>query len=273
MPELPEVETIKLSLQSLVGSRVTQIKVLNPNLRWPVAKDELLQYIQDHTIICVRRRSKYLIWDMNNDYSLYIHLGMSGRLGRFHSETVFEPHTHIIFELESQRQIRYRDPRRFGFVGVYRTEYLNQHPRFRDLGVEPLSGDFHGTFFFQRTSGSSRCIKTLIMDSKIVTGIGNIYANEALFHSKLIPDRPADTLSKQECRTLVDSAKQILQKAIQSGGTTLSDFRNAQGEPGYFQQDLYVYQRAGLPCKLCKTEIQYIKLSGRSSFFCPECQN
>ncbi|MDZ7722508.1 MAG: bifunctional DNA-formamidopyrimidine glycosylase/DNA-(apurinic or apyrimidinic site) lyase [candidate division KSB1 bacterium] len=272
MPELPEIETIKATMQFLVADRITQFSVLNQNLRWTVPIRKLNQHICGANIDRVWRRSKYLIWDMDSGYSLFIHLGMSGRLGRFRPDYPLEAHSHVVFHLESGWQIRYRDPRRFGFLDVAYTQNLEQHPRFNKLGVEPLSVDFSPHFLKSTAQRSRRSIKTLIMDSNIVVGIGNIYANEALFRAKVRPERASNRLTDSEITEIVSAIKDILGEAIQRGGTTLRDYRNAQGEPGFFQQDLAVYAKSGVPCKICKQAIKQIRLSGRSTFYCETCQ-
>lgn len=272
MPELPEVETIKTTLQDIVGARIDKISVLNKRLRWPVPVQKLDQFIQTNRIMRIRRRSKYLIWDMDNGYSLSIHLGMSGRVGQFRPETIHELHTHILFDLDTGWQIRYRDPRRFGFLDVIRSQELLTHPRFRNLGIEPLSSELNVDYLKQSLSHSVRTVKTVLMDAGIVAGIGNIYANEILFHAGILPQRLAKTLTESEWKKTVTAVKTVIQDAITAGGTTLSDYRNAQGEPGYFQLDLCVYGRTGRPCRICGKSIKYTKLSGRSTFFCSHCQ-
>ena len=273
MPELPEVETIRLNLeQHIINRTILDVDVHDVRLRWPVQPQDFEKWINGQAIIKLSRRSKYLIFHLDNKAAIIIHLGMSGRLGMFSGNDSMEKHTHVVFCLDNGLEIRYRDPRRFGLVEVTAPDTLSVYPRFSHLGVEPLSKKFDAAYVSSKSERSKKAIKLWIMDAQNVVGVGNIYASEALFNARIHPERPANSLTSDEQHNLASSIKLILSTAIEHGGTTLSDFRNAHGEPGYFQQELAVYQKAGDFCKTCGAEIQKIVLSGRSTFFCPACQ-
>jgi len=273
VPELPEVETIRLSLEPILKNQtILSVKVFETRLRWKVNPKILTEWLEGSRVLSIDRRAKYLLWKLDNDATVIIHLGMSGRLGLFHADEPLESHTHIIFSLSGSREIRYRDPRRFGYVDVIPPQQLLTHPRLRNLGPEPLSNDFNRDYFAAKLSGTSRTIKNVLMDASIVAGLGNIYANEALFMAGIRPDRRAKDLPAGETENLVRAVKTVLQKAIERGGTTLKDFRNASGEPGFFSIELAVYGREGESCNICGAPIERIKINGRSSYFCPHCQ-
>ncbi len=272
MPELPEVETIRKGLEPVIyGSRIQSIDVHDTRLRWPVDVDALDSLVQGEMIVAVNRRSKYLIWQLSNDAHVVIHLGMSGRLGAFRPDEPLEKHTHLVFHLDDV-EVRYRDPRRFGMVEVVEPGGLQSYVRFAHLGPEPLSDQFNADYIAKALRGKKFLIKTAIMDARLVVGVGNIYANEALFGAGIHPQRPAGSLSGDEAERLVKSIKDVLTDALHRGGTTLNDYRNALGETGFFQQYLYVYQRDGEPCLNCGNPVEKVVLTGRSTFFCPECQ-
>lgn len=273
MPELPEVETIRLNLEPHILQKCIQrIDAHDVRLRWPVRPGDLQMWVQGEMIEKLSRRSKYLIIHLSNNAAVVIHLGMSGRLGLFPDGAPMEKHTHVVFHLEDGLQIRYRDPRRFGLIEVAAPDELRNYPRFLHLGVEPLSHNFNYSYMRAKMQRSKRAIKLWIMDAQNVAGVGNIYANEALFKAGIHPQRPANSLKGNEQRKLVRSIKSTLNSALQMGGTTINDFRNANGEPGFFQQVLSVYQREGEPCTACGSKIIKILLSGRGTFFCPACQ-
>lgn len=271
MPELPEVETIRRSLQPLLVGRVVKtILVRETRLRRPVNMRRLRKWIQGHAITALSRRGKYLFWEMDNGSRLLIHLGMSGRLGYFAGQEELEPHTHICLYLDNGAQIRYRDPRRFGCVQAVAPD--ERCGLLEGLGPEPLSVDFTADHLFEGLHGSKRSVKSALMDNRIVVGVGNIYANEALFHCGIAPQRPAGTLSREEWKRVTASVIRVLRQAIRKGGTTLNDFRNGLGEPGFFQTDLAVYDQEDQPCRRCGLPIRRVVLQGRSTFFCPSCQ-
>jgi len=271
MPELPEVETIRRSLQPLlVGREVKTILVRERRLRRPVNVRHLRKWIQGYRITALSRRGKYLLWEMDNGSRLLIHLGMSGRLGYFAGQEELEPHTHLCLCLDNGAEVRYRDPRRYGCVQPVAP---NEGCGVLDgLGPEPLSVDFTADYLHDALCGSKRSVKTALMDSRIVVGVGNIYANEALFHCGIAPQRPAGALSREEWKRVTESVIRVLQQAIRKGGTTLNDFRNGLGEPGFFQADLAVYDQEEQPCRRCGRPICRVVLQGRSTFYCPVCQ-
>ena len=273
MPELPEVETLRRSIEPfLLNQKIVDVEIRDPRLRWPVVAQDFERWAVGPKIERLSRRSKYLLWHLDNEATVVIHLGMSGRLGRYAPSEPIEKHTHVIFVLNNNLQIRYRDPRRFGLVEMSPPGELSTYPRFKNLGVEPLSDDFNAKNLKKWLKTSKKPIKNWIMDAQNVVGVGNIYANEALFKAGIRPDRPASFLTDEEQKQLVEHIKEVLKQAISKGGTTLNDFRDASGEPGFFQLVLLVYQREGELCNRCKTPIERLTLAGRSSFFCPTCQ-
>jgi len=273
MPELPEVETIRRGLESILLERVIQrVEVGEKDLRWPIPTKEFKRHVVGQKIVALERRAKYLIWRLANDVRVVIHLGMSGQLGIFSPKAPRTKHTHVIFHLSNGQQIRFRDPRRFGLVDVVSPQAIESYERFRHLGPEPLSDDFSASYLHERASKSKRNIKSLLMDASVVVGLGNIYVSEALFYAGILPQRLSASLSKVEARKLKTAIAHVLKKAIAKGGTTLNDYRNAQGEPGLFQLRLAVYGREDEPCIKCEQRIVKAVIGGRSSFFCEKCQ-
>ncbi|NIA28789.1 MAG: bifunctional DNA-formamidopyrimidine glycosylase/DNA-(apurinic or apyrimidinic site) lyase [Actinobacteria bacterium] len=273
MPELPEVETIRRGLEPALSShRILSVRILTKKLRWEIIPRDFEDYVVNKSITGLSRRGKYIVMHLDNRAAVVIHLGMSGRLCLFEQTEDVEKHTHIIFNLSNRMELRFRDPRRFGSVEVAPPYSIASFPRFAHLGVEPLSSNFNFQYMKKKTENSTRAIKLVLMNAKIVVGIGNIYANESLFYSRIDPCRIARSLSEKEIKKLVKSAKMVLNAAIKKGGTTLNDFRNAYGEPGFFQLELAVYGRADLPCSECGNPIHKTVLGGRSTFFCPNCQ-
>lgn len=273
MPELPEVETLRRSLEPFIlNEKIESVEVRDTRLRRPVIPEDFRRWVEGRRIVQVARRSKYLIWHLENAAAVVIHLGMSGRIGLFQQQDPIEKHTHIVFNLTRKKQARFRDPRRFGLVEVVEPGALNDYSRFRNLGVEPLSDEFNVKNLVEQIKFSKKPIKNWIMDAQNIVGVGNIYANEALFNAGIHPTRPANSLTNDEQQRLVQSAKSILTAAIEKGGTTLNDFRDARSEPGFFQLGLCVYHKAGESCLSCGSTIERIVLSGRSTFYCPSCQ-
>jgi formamidopyrimidine-DNA glycosylase len=273
MPELPEVETILRSLQPvLLGKTITQVQVLDRRLRWPVATSVVKRWLTGATIKTMFRRAKYLFWQMDNGATMMVHLGMSGRLGYCRADEPREKHTHVVLTLSDGGQVRYRDPRRFGCIEVIPAGGRSRHLDLDALGVEPLSSDFTVAYAMAVFAGSQRPVKVALMDGRMVSGVGNIYANEALFQAGIAPGRSASSLDAKEWERVVGAVQSVLQNAIAKGGTTLNDFRNARGEPGFFQMDLAVYDRAGESCCHCGRSIERMVLQGRSTYFCPQCQ-
>lgn len=269
MPELPEVETTRRGiLPALLGHRVTAVTVHEPRLRWPVPAE--LATLQGQRIHALSRRGKYLLLQAETGCAL-IHLGMSGSLRLDSPGTPRRRHDHVELGLDSGWLLRLHDPRRFGCF-LWLTTPPAEHPLLAGLGPEPLEPGFDGQYLWQRAQGRSAPIKSFIMDSHIVVGVGNIYANEALFRAGIHPLRAAGRISAARYEALASAIRDILQAAIERGGTTLRDFVNSQGEPGYFQQELDVYGRTGLACKRCGSGLKEVRLSGRSTVYCPHCQ-
>lgn len=266
MPELPEVETIRRGLEPhLVGRKIKCLEVRQSRLRWLVAED-LPKRFKGAEISALKRRGKYLLFATDRGL-LIVHLGMSGRLKLLRS---FEPpdrHDHIDLVLTSGQILRYHDPRRFGFW--LWSEDLN-HPLLEKLGPEPF--EIEGPLLHKRIRSRRQPIKNLLLDGRVLAGVGNIYANEALFRAAILPSRPALTLRPEECGRLVAELQEILREAIELGGTTLRDFQNSEGQPGSFQLALKVYGREGEACLRCQTPIVKAILAGRSTYFCPCCQ-
>ncbi|MCK9201546.1 MAG: bifunctional DNA-formamidopyrimidine glycosylase/DNA-(apurinic or apyrimidinic site) lyase [Gallionella sp.] len=270
MPELPEVETTRRGLEPhLVGATVAEVVVRNPKLRWPIPAD-LPQLLRGRTIVTLHRRAKYLLVEFEHG-TLILHLGMSGSLRILPAKMPPEKHDHFDLVLSSGMLMRLRDPRRFGAV-LWHEGAPAQHPLLAALGPEPLDSDFDAAHLYRATRDRSISIKQCIMDNHVVVGVGNIYANEALFRAGIKPQLAAGKLSRERCVRLVEEIRTTLQEAIAQGGSTLRDFVNSDGKPGYFQQHYWVYGRAGESCRRCGTPIKQIKQGQRSSFFCPHCQ-
>ena len=270
MPELPEVETIMRGLiPHLENAVIHDVVVRQPQLRWPIPialNDHLIQ----QKIIKLSRRGKYLLLHMTTG-TLIIHMGMSGSLRILASTTPPTRHDHVDIIFGTSLLLRYNDPRRFGTI-LWTDDSPLKHRLLQSLGIEPLDVNFTGDYLKSLAFKKRVAIKSLIMNSHVVTGIGNIYAAEALFMAKIHPTTPAEAISLSQCNRLVESIKQILQSAIQQGGTTIKDFINSEGKPGYFTQQLSVYGRGGMPCKACNTPLQTMQLGQRNTVFCGSCQ-
>jgi formamidopyrimidine-DNA glycosylase len=269
MPELPEVETTRRGVEPHCRGRVVrQVIVREPRLRWPVP-DGLDSMLSGLVITAVERRAKYLLFRTDAG-SLLVHLGMSGSLRMVAADAPPARHDHIDILFEGDVCLRYHDPRRFGsFLWLTAGE---EHPLLADLGPEPLSTAFDGELLYRRSRGRKGPVKSFIMDGKIVVGVGNIYANEALFLSGIRPDRAAGRISLLRYASLADTIKQVLTSSIEQGGTTLRDFVGGDGKPGYFAQQLLVYGRAGQSCQRCKCLLREQRLGQRSSVYCVTCQ-
>jgi formamidopyrimidine-DNA glycosylase len=270
MPELPEVETTRRGIApALIGQRISHITVREPRLRWRVpaslAKRAQGQHVRD-----VRRRGKYLVIDLERG-ALIVHLGMSGSL-RVLTETIAPlTHDHIDILTSNGTCIRFNDPRRFGCVLWVDDDPL-EHTLLKSLAPEPLSDDFNAPYLQAAAKGRRVAIKQLLMNSQVVVGVGNIYASEALFRAGVRPKRAAGRLKQAEFAAIVVAVKKVLTEAIDVGGTTLRDYVNPQGMPGYFKQKLFVYERSGEPCRQCRTSIRHFTQGQRSTYFCPTCQ-
>lgn len=269
MPELPEVETTRSGIAPyLEGVRVTRVIVRERRLRWPIPED-LDVRLSGQRFVKIERRAKYLLLQAESG-TLISHLGMSGSLRLVDCGTPVAKHEHVDIELESGLALRYTDPRRFGAL-LWSSDPLN-HELLRNLGPEPLTNDFSGERLYQCSRGRRMAVKPFIMDNAVVVGVGNIYASEALFAAGIDPRRPAESISRARYARLADEIKRILTYAIQRGGTTLRDFVGGDGQPGYFQQELFVYGRGGEFCKRCGSGLREVRLGQRASVFCPKCQ-
>lgn len=270
MPELPEVETVMRGLKPhLENACITKVLVRQPRLRWPVPQT-ISESLSHQTIGTLSRRAKYLLVPVQSG-TLIIHLGMSGSLRIVHKDTAPQKHDHIDMVLNNQQILRYTDPRRFG-AWLWTQANPLQHPLLSTLGPEPLTTAFSVDYLLHAIANRRKSIKELIMDNHIVVGVGNIYAAEALFLANIHPLRSANSLSPSECEQLIHSIKQVLQSAINQGGTTIKDFINSEGKPGYFSQELQVYGRQGLNCRVCQTVLQSKKIGQRSTVYCTQCQ-
>ncbi|SHH64419.1 bifunctional DNA-formamidopyrimidine glycosylase/DNA-(apurinic or apyrimidinic site) lyase [Marivita hallyeonensis] len=282
MPELPEVETVRRGLApAMEGQVITRAQVNRPDLRWPFP-DNMADRLSGKRVLRLRRRSKYILADLDSAETLLIHLGMSGRmlvsgdpLGQFvHDHPAPEKHDHVVLDMENGARITFNDPRRFGAMDVFATDTADQHPLLASLGPEPLGNSFDESYLVTALSGRNTPMKSALLDQKTVAGLGNIYVCEALFRSKIHPTRPARRVSKNRIAGLVPVIRDVLSDAIEAGGSSLRDFRQADGELGYFQHSFDVYGREGAPCRTpdCTSNIRRIVQSGRSTFYCPTCQ-
>jgi formamidopyrimidine-DNA glycosylase len=269
MPELPEVETTLRGIAPhVLGQKVTEIVIRQPRLRWPIPL-ELADLVSGRRLVNAVRRGKYLLLDFGNGHAL-IHLGMSGSLRIVNTDEPpsFHDHFDLVF---GKRALRYCDPRRFGCL-LWVDGEPELHKLLADLGPEPLTDGFTADYLYERTRKRSQAIKQFIMDSKIVVGVGNIYANESLFMAGIKPIRKAGSLTRKNCEDLVRDIKFVLQRSIDQGGTTLRDFVGGDGKPGYFKQQLLVYGRGGEPCSLCKKPLKEVRMNDRTTVYCVACQ-
>lgn len=271
MPELPEVETTRRGIEPhLTDRRITAVTVRQPVLRYPVTPD-LAGMLCGRRITAVRRRAKYLLLHAGSADALIIHLGMSGSLRLVSVDTAAGKHDHFDLVLDNGHILRLNDPRRFGLV-LWATAPVEAHPLLAGLGPEPLTEGFDGDYLYRRSRGRRGAVKTFVMDSAIVVGVGNIYASEALHMAGIHPSRPAGRISRARYQRLATAVQEVLSRAIEQGGTTLRNFTNGDGKPGYFRQHLHVYARAGEPCPECGEPIRARVIGQRSSFFCGRCQ-
>jgi formamidopyrimidine-DNA glycosylase len=269
MPELPEVETSRRGIAPWIENQaVTKVIIRDRRLRWPVSGD-VDRNLPGQTIDSVRRRAKYLLFETGAG-TMMLHLGMSGSVRIIEAGEPPMKHDHVDIQLASGKALRFRDPRRFGSV-IWAKDPLS-HALIRDLGPEPLSDEFSGEHLRQRAQGRKVSVKQFIMNAHIVVGVGNIYASESLFRAGIHPKRRAGRISAGRMLDLAAAIKSVLEQAIEAGGTTLRDFHGGDGEPGYFRQQLDVYDRGGFPCRRCGTPITAIVLGQRSTFYCKSCQ-
>jgi formamidopyrimidine-DNA glycosylase len=274
MPELPEVETTRRGLAPhLLGREIRSVVVRNRHLRWPLPRG-IEERLRGGRITGLSRRGKYLLMEIRRADAagwLILHLGMSGSLRVVDAASLADRHDHLDLVLDDDHRLRLRDPRRFGAV-LWTEDALASHPLLAHLGVEPLSSAFTGAYLYARTRKRTAAVKLVLMDAGLVVGVGNIYANEALFAAAIDPRTPANRLGAKRCARLVAAIRHTLRRAIAAGGSTLRDFVGADGRPGYFQQQYAVYGRAGEPCPRCGRRVKQIRQGGRSTFFCPGCQ-
>jgi len=269
LPELPEVETTLRGITpALDNQTLSEIRVRNSSLRWPVPDE--VQQACGRQVTGLRRRAKYMLIETGAG-GLLIHLGMSGSLRLCTDDDAPRKHDHFDLVLSSGAIIRFNDPRRFGAF-LWWDAPAEQHPLLRNLGPEPLGEDFSGDYLWKKSRGRRGAVKNFIMDGKIVVGVGNIYASEALFMCGIHPARAAGRVSLARYRALAAAIVDVLERAIRRGGTTLRDFSSSDGSPGYFAQELLAYEREGLPCFRCDTPIRRKVIGQRSSYYCPTCQ-
>jgi len=271
MPELPEVETTRRGIYPhICQQKVTNVKINRSDLRWPVPED-MPQLILDSVLQDVERRGKYLLLKFESGTAL-IHLGMSGSIRILEQQAPARKHDHFEIHFANDRILRFNDPRRFGaFLWAGREPC--QHKLLVSLGVEPLDESFNAEYIFQVSRKRKIAVKQFIMDAKVVVGVGNIYANEALFLAGIHPQRSANRISYRRYQLLVSTIKEVLEKAIEQGGTTLKDYIGADGNPGYFEQCLNVYGRGGQHCLQCNDLLSEIRQSGRTTVYCKNCQS
>jgi formamidopyrimidine-DNA glycosylase len=270
MPELPEVETTRRGIAPHVtGRRVVRIDVYDPRLRWPVPADLDIR-MRGRVIERVDRRSKYLLFHVGAA-ALLVHLGMTGTLRVFRDPPPRRKHDHVDIVLDDGALLRYHDPRRFGAL-LWIASSKKGHPLLDALGPEPFDPAFDAAYLWRTTRARRAAIKLALMDNHVVTGVGNIYANEALFRAGIRPTARAVRLSKARLGRLVAAVRDVLNAAIAKGGSTLRDYVGSDGAAGYFQLDYFVYARAGEPCRVCATPIRLSRIGARSSFHCPQCQ-
>ncbi len=270
MPELPEVETTRLGLlPHLLKRRITGVAVRDARLRWPVPAD-LAKNLTGQRIDDITRRGKYLLFDCGSGF-LLAHLGMSGSLRYFDALPAPQKHDHVDIVLEKKGGMRFTDPRRFGTL-LWIDGRQQCHPLLDGLGIEPLSADFNGAYLFAQSRNKRVNIKPFLMDAHVVVGVGNIYASESLFRAGIHPARMAGRISAARYDKLAAAVKETLQRALKAGGSSLRDYVRVNGDPGYFQFDAFVYERVGLPCRICGTPIKTVRQSQRTTFYCPSCQ-
>ena len=288
MPELPEVETVRRGLLPAMEGRVIERAQINrPDLRWPFP-ERMRKRLEGKRVLALRRRSKYILADLSSGESLLIHLGMSGRmlvsgrvLGEFHQDVGVtddhpEPqkHDHVVLDLEGGARVTFNDARRFGAMDLLDTATAEDHWLLRDLGPEPLGNNFDGPYLAARLKGKGSPIKTTLLDQRIVSGLGNIYVCEVLHRAGINPRRKAGQISEARVGGLVPIIREVLSEAIEAGGSSLKDYRQADGELGYFQHVFRVYDREGAPCVTpgCGGTVHRVVQGGRSTFYCPRCQ-
>ncbi|MDX2410994.1 MAG: bifunctional DNA-formamidopyrimidine glycosylase/DNA-(apurinic or apyrimidinic site) lyase [Woeseiaceae bacterium] len=269
MPELPEVETSRRGIEPfLVGEQIRDVVIRQRRLRWPISQD-IDEHLPGATVASIGRRAKYLLINTSRGTAI-LHLGMSGSVTIVDADTPAAVHDHVDIVFGSGKSLRFRDPRRFG--SLHWSQDANQHWLLNKLGPEPLSEDFSAEYLWARSRGRRVAVKQFIMNANIVVGVGNIYASESLFLAGIHPRRAAGRIALGRYELLATTIRDVLEKAIRAGGTTLRDFYGSDGQAGYFQQKLEAYGRDGEPCSRCKRPISLIVLGQRSTFYCKNCQ-
>lgn len=270
MPELPEVETTLRGIKKhIVGQKIINVIFRHTRLRWDLPPN-LPKILPGEYLRKITRRSKYLIFEFDQG-AFILHLGMSGSLRILKPETPAGKHDHVDIIFANQTCLRFTDPRRFGAL-VWTTEKISDHRLIKHLGPEPFSSAFNGNYLLETARQRKIAIKSFIMDGKVVAGVGNIYATEALFIAGILPQRAAGTISLKRYIALASAIKIVLKKAIQCGGTTLKDFTRSDGSPGYFRIELKVYGKENQSCPRCKAKLKSVRIAGRNSVYCPKCQ-
>jgi len=276
MPELPEVEVVRRGLlHHLPGRTITDFRQSGKRLRIPIPAPQIKKHLVGASVLDVKRRAKYLLIDFSNGAMMVLHLGMSGKLGVFHKDAEPGRHDHACWSLDNDFELRFNDIRRFGSIRFFGPKEIGlaEEIVFKTAGPEPFSEEFSGTYLYRKSRNKSQPVKNFIMDSRTVAGVGNIYANESLFSSGIRPARKAGAISQKRYSRLADEIQKVLFRAIEFGGSTISDFIGAGGESGYFQVHFNVYGKTGEPCPHCSLPIKHLKLAGRASFFCAACQH
>lgn len=282
MPELPEVETVRRGLLPVLeGQRIKQADVNRPDLRWPLP-ERMSERLTGRTITALRRRSKYILADLDSGETLIIHLGMSGRMlisgaevgGFYYEHPAPAKHDHVVLHTDAGGRVTFNDARRFGAMDLAPTDTLGEHKLLSDIGPEPLGNSFDESYLIDRLSGRNTPIKSALLDQRIVAGLGNIYVCEVLHRAGISPLRKAGRIASSRVAELVPLIRDVLSEAIEAGGSSLRDYRQADGELGYFQHTFRVYDREGAPCvtENCAGQVKRVVQSGRSSFYCPSCQ-
>jgi formamidopyrimidine-DNA glycosylase len=268
LPELPEVETTRRGIEPFLENEVIEsVEVRNGHLRWPVSNE--ICKLESQKVYQILRRGKYIILELDTG-AILIHLGMSGSMRIEEPDSELKKHDHVIFYLSSEKQIRFNDPRRFG--SILWSNCWHEHTLINKLGPEPLSEEFNADYLYRIAKKRKQTIKQFIMNSQVVVGVGNIYANEALYMAGIHPLRKANQISLKCMQIFVEKIKLVLLNAIQQGGTSLRDFVGSDGKPGYFKQQLFVYGRGGLECSCCAQELVEIRINNRTTVFCKKCQ-
>ena len=292
MPELPEVETVRRGLTPVMrGARIDKVELRRADIRFPFPPS-FAKRLTGRRIVKVSRRAKYLLFELDSGETLIVHLGMSGSFrmektavstpGKFHHERSKDPkHDHVVFVLDNGWVVTYNDPRRFGFMDLAPAATLDQHPRIRGLGAEPLAPQFDAHSLAKLFAGARTSLKAGLLDQKRIAGLGNIYVSKALFRAGLSPSKPASILANarggptKAAAAVAKAIRDVLEEAVEAGGSTLRDHRQANGELGYFQHVFKVYDREGLPCarENCRGTVARMTQSGRSTFYCSKCQH